>query len=100
MTNSRVSRGTGLGPLLTLLGILLLAADHCVQAAELLRLEFEQGGDLSHYERLDWGAIEAAVVPGGIDGNGHCLRLHNPAPAGACGVRLEGPLRLTKNKTQ
>ncbi|NLS94931.1 MAG: DUF4962 domain-containing protein [Planctomycetaceae bacterium] len=66
-------------------------------AAELPRIDFEQGDDLSKYERLDWGRLEADVVPGGLDGKGHCLRLHNSTPATTCGVRLKGPVTLTKN---
>ena len=78
-------------------GILALGADCHVRAAEPLRIDFEQGQDLSTFERLDWGSLEAVVVPRGADGKGHCLRLHNSAPATTCGVRLEGPVTLTKN---
>ncbi|NLF71764.1 MAG: DUF4962 domain-containing protein [Candidatus Anammoximicrobium sp.] len=66
-------------------------------AAELLRLDFECGPDLSQYERLDIKSLQAAIVPRGADGEGHCLRLQNPAPATQCGVRLTGPVTLTKN---
>ncbi|MHC4403797.1 MAG: DUF4962 domain-containing protein [Planctomycetota bacterium] len=78
-------------------GILGPEANHRVRAAEPLRVDFEQGEDLSHYECLNWAALEAAVVPSGADARGHCLRIHNPTPATSCGVRLKGPLTLTKN---
>ena len=66
-------------------------------AVEPLRIDFEQGEDLSHYTRLDWESIEVTVVPGGADARGHCLRIHNATPATSCGVRLQGPVTLTKN---
>ncbi len=77
--------------------ILTLQPDYFASAAELPRIDFEQGENLSRYERLDWGSLEAAVVPGGADGRGHCLRLQNATPATACGLRLKGPIALTKN---
>ncbi len=77
--------------------LLALGADHCVRAAEPLRIDFEQGEDLSQYEGLDWGSIEAAVVPREGSSGDRCLRLHNSTPAGSCGLRLKGPLTLTKN---
>lgn len=66
-------------------------------ATELLRIDFEQGDDLSRYERLDWGTLEAAVAPREAPGQGHCLCIHNSTSATSCGVRLEGPVTLTKN---
>lgn len=66
-------------------------------AAEPLRIDFEQGQELSQYERLDLNSLEAAVVPRGADAEGHCLRIHNAAPASQCGLRLKGPVTLVKN---
>lgn len=66
-------------------------------AAEPLRIDFEQGKEISQYQRLDLASLEAAVVPGGTDAKGHCLRIHNTTPATQCGVRLKGPVTLTKN---
>ncbi len=77
--------------------VLTLGAVNHARAAEPIRIDFEQGEDLSHYDGLDWGSLEAAVVLRGPDMEGHCLRLHNSAPATSCGLRLKGPLTLTKN---
>jgi hypothetical protein len=66
-------------------------------AAEPLRIDFEQGQEPSQYERLDLKSVEAAVVPGGAGAKGHCLRIRNATPATSCGVRLKGPIALTKN---
>ena len=65
--------------------------------AEPLRVDFEQGQEVSQYDRLDLKSVEAAVVPRGADAEGHCLRIHNATPATQCGVRLKGPVTLTKN---
>ena len=77
--------------------IVAIDGDHRACAAEPACIDFEQGDDLLQYERLDWGSLEAAVVPGGIDGKGHCLQLHNPTPATTCGLRLKGPVTLRQN---
>ncbi len=66
-------------------------------AAESLRIDFEQGQELGQYELLDLTSVAAAVVPSGAEAEGHCLRIHNATPATQCGVRLKGPLTLTKN---
>ncbi|HUT93874.1 MAG TPA: DUF4962 domain-containing protein [Thermoguttaceae bacterium] len=66
-------------------------------AADLFQIDFEQGDDLAGYEGLDFGKTEAQVVEGGPDGSGHCLRLHNPEPATACGLRLRRPVEVRKN---
>lgn len=80
-------------------GIFVLGTVHLGWAEEPFRIDFEQGEELSQYEFLDCGALAAAVVPGGADGHGYCLRLHNSTPASSCGVRLKGPVALTKNFT-
>ncbi len=68
-------------------------------AAETLRIDFEQGAELAQYQQLDCGALEAAVVPREPGTQEHCLRIHNPAAATQCGVRLKGPVKLVKNLT-
>lgn len=68
-------------------------------AAEPISFDFEQGDGLSQYEGLNWGSLEAAVVPREAGRPGHCLRLHNSTPATACGVRVQGPITLVKNLT-
>ena len=66
-------------------------------AAETLRIDFEQGAEPGQYKRLDLKSYEAAVVPREGDTKGHCLRIHNTTPATACGVQLKGPVTLEKN---
>lgn len=68
-------------------------------AAETLRIDFEQGAELAQYQQLDCGRLEAAVVPREPGTQEHCLRIHNPAAATQCGVRLKGPVKLVKNLT-
>ena len=97
MASAYVLKWAGLMAGLLVSGVLLFEADSDVTAAEPLRIDFEQGEDLAQYRSLNWRKTEAAVVPGGVDDVGHCLRLHNSVPSTACGVRLEGPLKLTKN---
>lgn len=97
MARTRVKSLSSLSMWLLASAFLALVTNHHVRAAEPLRVDFERGEDLSQYEHLDWGSLEAAVVPHGADGEGHCLKLHNSTPAGYCGVRIKGPLTLTKN---
>jgi hypothetical protein len=68
-----------------------------VSAADLLTLDFEQGPDLARYDRLDLSRAEAAIVEGGRDGTGHCLRLETPKPDGFCAMDLKGPVGVQKN---
>ena len=66
-------------------------------AAEIFMIDFEQGDDVSIYEGLDYGNVEAEIVEGGPDGTGRCLRLHNPAPATSCPLRVRRPIEVEKN---
>ena len=97
MAGTQAMNSRGLTACFLVFAILSLGADHHVKAAEPIQVDFEQGENLSQYGRLDWGSLEAAVVPGGVDGEGHCLQLRTSAPATSCGARLKGPLTLTKN---
>jgi len=66
-------------------------------AAERFKRDFEQGSDPTTYEGLNFGKMEAEIVDGGPDAKGHCLRLQNPEPATACGLRLTRPITVEKN---
>ena len=66
-------------------------------AADILLHDFERGPDVSQYQGLDLGNVEAKIVEGGADGAGHCLQIHNTTPATACPLRLTGPIKVQKN---
>ena len=77
--------------------IAILAVSTPSPAAEILRLDFEQGQNAAAYDGLDFGKMEAAVVAGGPDGTGHCLRIHTPTPATSCPLKLTGHIEVRKN---
>jgi hypothetical protein len=83
--------------LLVFSALAVLAARGQVRAKELFLIDFEQGADLTAYEGLDVGSVQAEIVRGGPDGNGHCLRLHNPTPATSCPLCLRQPIEVQKN---
>jgi hypothetical protein len=77
----------------------LLGAAVSAWPAEILKLDFQQSGSPAKLDALDVGKVDAAFVPGGADGRGHCLRIHNSAPATECRLALKGPIKMQKNLT-
>ncbi len=77
--------------------VVVSAVSTVAPAGEVFVIDFEQSVDPADYPRLDAGRAEAAIVAGGPDAQGHCLRLENPVPATACSLRLRGPIEVRKN---
>ncbi|MCC7494578.1 MAG: DUF4962 domain-containing protein [Fimbriimonadaceae bacterium] len=78
--------------LLLLCGLLPLAA------ADLPRLDFEQGADLAVYANLEVDrTAEASVVAPGADGTGRCLLLRNREVGKYATATLRGPIALQRN---
>ncbi|NOZ22255.1 MAG: hypothetical protein GXP25_14340, partial [Planctomycetes bacterium] len=66
-----------------------------LHAADIFTIDFEQGADVAKYaDRLDVGKMQAAIVEGGRDGKGHCLKIHNTEPGTACPLILKGPIEV------
>ncbi|NLY02127.1 MAG: DUF4962 domain-containing protein [Rhodopirellula sp.] len=66
-------------------------------AAEVLKIDFEQGADPVRYDGLDFRGATAEIVPVGPDGTGHCLKLVTEKPATACALRITRPVEVVKN---
>ena len=93
---------TTLAPLLAVLLCLPLAS--LTSAADVFRIDFEQGPDLARYKgKLDFGKMKAEIVTGGAPseddkpGEGHCLKISNTEPATACPLVIKGPIEVKKN---
>ena len=77
--------------------VVLAGVGASASARDVLVIDFEQGSDVAKHERLELRGVDAAIVAGGPDGKGHCLRIHNPQPSTACALRLKGPIEVRKN---
>lgn len=78
--------------------VLCLATLGTLQAAEVFTYDFEQGTDLAAYPNLvvdKTATLE--IVPGGPQGQGHCIKVANTAAARYCQLTIKRPMKVEHN---
>ena len=83
--------------LLRALSLVALLTGVPAPAADLLHLDFHEGGDPAALAPLVFKGVQARIVAGGPEGRGHCLEIANPQPASECPLTLKGPIEIRKN---
>ncbi len=77
--------------------LVAVSSSSTLTAGDIVNIDFEQGTDAGAYDGLDLRGATAAIIPGGSDGTGHCLKLVTKKPATACPLRISRPIEVVKN---
>lgn len=83
--------------LLGLLGALPIWPQAVLNASERYLADFEAATNIRADGVLDVSRVDAAIVPGGPDGPGHCLQIRATSPSTSCPCDIRGPIALEKN---